>query len=459
MSDTISGTSVTLDTVRTTKLDDTGAEESAPIGIHIKCMSGEMISLLMGASDHVGTIKKRISKMYSQFKVKQQVLAVMHSDGTHEILTDSDPISSCAYISDGSMLSMMIKDGFYGGEFLRHACAPPSCSDSDSLVACTENQSHAASQPNLQQPRQPWPCGIGISPNGDVLYITDIANRCIDVHSTINGTRICEFGMELGLSFPNAVCVSADGELLFVADSIKDRILVLNALDGSLERTIGYRFFTPAQVAAVAADPAYRARAHRLSDPVGVCISRTRPADDNCNGAADERLYVADAGKHCIQVFRIADGKHMLKIGKRGSGTGQFESPNGICISANGELLFVTDRCNHRVQVFTAASGEHVHTIGSRGAGEGEFEKPCGICVSSCGEWLLVADKGNSRIQVFSAATFEIAHSITAASFPRVDELSGAPHIGVHGMCASPCADAFFVTDFRNHRVLVFSSK
>ena len=446
MSLTVSGDSATC---------DTDAEKSAPISMYIKCMDGAMISLLLLASDDFGTIKKRISKMRPEFKVKRQVLAVMHGDGTHELLTDSDLVSSCDYISNGSMISMMIKDGFYGGEFLRHACAPHSGSGSSG--ACAENQSHASPQLNLKPPRQPSPRGIGVSPNGDVLYVTDYVNRCIVAHSAVDGNRICEFGNELGLSYPTAVCVSTDGELLFVADSTKDRILVLNALNGSLERTIGHRFFTPAQVAAIAADHAYRARAHKLYDPVDMCISRNRQAGEN--GAADDLLYVADAAKDCVQVFRVADGQHMLKIGKRGSGMGQFDSPEGVCLSANGKLLFVTDRCNHRVQVFAAASGEHVQTIGSRGAGEGEFEQPCGVCVSFCGEWLLVADQGNSRIQVFSASTFESAHSITAASFPRLDELSGASQIGVTGMCASPCTDAFFVTDFRNGRVLVFSSK
>ena len=451
MSDTASGASATFDTACTTKIGVAVAEGSAPFCIFVKQMSGAMTLIDVRACDLVRVIKRRMAMLHSECKVYLQVLAVMQEDGEHDTLIDSNPIGSYAYISAECMISMMIKEGFSGGDFKRYAYEPPRGSG----LPAAENHAHRALQRQLPPPRVLVPRGIGISPNGEVLYITDVANRCIAVYSAIDGNCICEFGKEFGITDPIAVCVSADGELLFVSDSVNDRILVFKTLDGAFERA--FRFVSPAPSESAGADSVDMRNAPRLSRPVGVCISRTRPADDN--GAADQRLYVADAGNHCVQVFRVADGQHMLTIGNHGSGMTQFDSPNGVCLSANDELLFVTEPCHHRVQVFAAASGEHVHTIGWRGAGEGEFEHPCGICVSSCGEWLLVADKGNSRIQVFSAATFEIAHSITAASFPPVDELSGASHIDVHGMCASPCADAVFVTDLCSHRVLVFSSK
>ena len=378
MSDTVSNASATFDTARTTKLGTADAEGSAHFRVYIKSMGGDMILVNVQACDLVRTIKTHMSKRCSEFKVFLQVLAVMQEDGEHETLIDNNPIGSYACISDERMISMMIKDGFTGGDFQRYACEPP-C---NSGFSDAENHAHEALQLQLPPPlRVLVPRGISVSPNGEVLYVTDVPNRCIAVYSALDGIRICNFGKEFGITDPTAVCVSTNGELLFVADSINDRILVFKALDGAFERA--FRFVSPAPSSSP--DHIDTGSAPQLSRPAGVCISRNRPAGED--GAADDLLYVTDAGNHCVQVFRVADGQHMLKIGDHGPGMGQFDSPNGICLSKNGELLFVTDRCNHRVQVFAAASGEHVQTIGSRGAGSSSHAVCASPSVASGCSW------------------------------------------------------------------------
>jgi DNA-binding beta-propeller fold protein YncE len=61
-------------------------------------------------------------------------------------------------------------------------------------------------------------------------------------------------------------------------------------------------------------------------------------------------LYVVDAMFDNFQIFDPT-GKLLLNVGQTGSGPGGFGLPNGIAIGADNKI-YVADAFNHRVQVF-----------------------------------------------------------------------------------------------------------
>jgi uncharacterized protein (TIGR03663 family) len=171
--------------------------------------------------------------------------------------------------------------------------------------------------------------------------------------------------------------------------------------------------------------------------------------------AVDEagRLYVADSGRHCIQVFD-RDGMLVAQWGTQGSGPGQFQEPWGVAVGPGG-VVYVADTWNHRIQKFDATGafltewgvfadvhgrasepgdlfygprgvavdaegnvwvtdtgnkrvckfdphGVPLAQYGGAGSGDGQFQEPVGIAIDSQGH-IYVADVWNRRVQVFDS--------------------------------------------------------
>jgi DNA-binding beta-propeller fold protein YncE len=112
-------------------------------------------------------------------------------------------------------------------------------------------------------------------------------------------------------------------------------------------------------------------------------------------------LYVADASARDIKVF-TADGRFLRSVG----GPKWFDRLSSVTVDPAGERLYVVDiggvsSSNHRVRVFDAKGGAHLMDIGTRGAGPGEFNLPRDLAIGKDGQ-LYVVDGGNFRVQVFS---------------------------------------------------------
>ena len=64
-----------------------------------------------------------------------------------------------------------------------------------------------------------------------------------------------------------------------------------------------------------------------------------------------DNLYMTDKGVHAVFQFKIeVDMRLVAKLGSRGSGIGQFNSPLGLTVSTNGDV-FVADNNNHKIQI------------------------------------------------------------------------------------------------------------
>jgi sugar lactone lactonase YvrE len=170
-----------------------------------------------------------------------------------------------------------------------------------------------------------------------------------------------------------------------------------------------------------------------LSSPKGIA------SDANGN------IWVSDTGHNRLVEFNPS-GVWIRKVGKAGTGNGEFSVPQGVAVAPNGNV-WVADTGNNRVQELTSAgafvgafeaatsptgplhapqgiavapngnvwvadtgdnrivelssTGKYLATFGSLGSGQGQFNKPIGIDVDNKGN-VTVIDKGNSRVEQLS---------------------------------------------------------
>ena len=113
-------------------------------------------------------------------------------------------------------------------------------------------------------------------------------------------------------------------------------------------------------------------------------------------------LYVSEYGQ-CDRVQKLArDGSFILQFGGRGREPGQFARPQSIAIDAQ-DRVWVADACNHRIQVFDANGPEAklVQVWGTEGSEPGQLCYPYGLALDPEGH-VYVTELGNHRVQKFS---------------------------------------------------------
>src|SRR5262249_49634116 len=104
--------------------------------------------------------------------------------------------------------------------------------------------------------------------------------------------------------------------------------------------------------------------------------SKTAEAVKPPNGTADSPL------KRGVNE-RGTPPRWLDSFGRAGTGPGEFNRPEGLCVDAQ-DRLYVADSCNHRIQVFSS-DGKFLRSYGKPGKGPGELSYPYDICVDSMG--------------------------------------------------------------------------
>ncbi len=206
------------------------------------------------------------------------------------------------------------------------------------------------------------------------LYVSDIVSRFLRLFDVPAGQQH-RIGDDEGpgqLIKPIGLDVDAAGHL-YVAD-IGAKAIVMYAPDRSYLRRIGgEKWFS--RLTSVTVDP------------------------------AGQRVYAVDLGgvtseQHRVRVFDVRTGEHLMDIGRRGSGPGEFNLPRDLAIGLDGRL-YVVDGGNFRVVVFDR-DGRYLHSFGSVGKQYGQFARPKEVAVDREGH-VYVVDAAFGNFQIFNA--------------------------------------------------------
>ena len=200
---------------------------------------------------------------------------------------------------------------------------------------------------------------IAFSNNGD-MFVTSLGDYCIYVYDS-NGRQKTTIGLKgsspLQFNYPTGIAISRD--VMYVAENVGNRIYKL---------TLGGKFLL--------AFGSQGSGKGQFLNPWGICIG------------PDGRLYVADAGNNCIQVFHCDDTfSHIINCKESRDGVLTF--PCGISFDVSGHL-HVTCSSSNIVSVFTP-EGQYICQYG-----QSHLNRPRGIAIDSAGNSLVVSYSGNS---------------------------------------------------------------
>ena len=205
------------------------------------------------------------------------------------------------------------------------------------------------------------------------IYVSDTVARFVRLFDVAAGQQH-RIGDEEGpgqLVKPIGLDVDAQGQL-YVAD-IGTRSIVVYGPDRAFVRRIGgEKWF--ARLASVTVDPSGR------------------------------RVYAVDIGgvaseQHRVRVFDAGTGAHLMDIGRRGSGPGEFNLPRDLAIGLDGRL-YVVDGGNFRVVMFDR-EGRYLGSFGSVGKQYGQFARPKEVAVDREGN-VYVVDTAFGNFQIFN---------------------------------------------------------
>lgn len=114
----------------------------------------------------------------------------------------------------------------------------------------------------------------------------------------------------------------------------------------------------------------------------------------------EQTIFVSDSAAH--KIIRLDDGIPSAVGSGRGAAPGHFLNPGGLA-TYPGNRLAVVDSGNHRIQILDNRL-KHVLSIGRYGTGDGRLKRPLSVYAVSYGDLLdglLITDSGNSRLALF----------------------------------------------------------
>ena len=216
------------------------------------------------------------------------------------------------------------------------------------------------------------PLGVAVNQRGEVV-VTDSDRHCVSVFSP-SGEKLRSFGKhgcgQGEFDHPYGIAVDGEGNIL-VVDGRNHRIQKFTA-EGQFLTAVGTNGSGPLQF--------------------------FHPTDIAYN-AKNRMVYMVEYSNNRVHVLN-SDLTFSSTFGKKGSGKGQLDSPQGIACDSTGKV-YVADTGNHRIQVFTA-EGKFLMMFGSCGHGRGELYLPLGVAIDASGT-VYVSEERNSRVSVFTS--------------------------------------------------------
>lgn len=200
------------------------------------------------------------------------------------------------------------------------------------------------------------------------LYVADSALGGVFIFDSRGGysSSIKRAG-EDALLRPTGIAYNADGKILYVIDTLANRVHAFSPKGESLF-SFGGRGAEPGK---------FNFPTHLFWSPSGL-------------------LYVTDAMNFRVQVFDGAGG-FKTAFGSHGDGSGDFAMPKGVAVDRFG-IIYVVDSLFDNLQLFDER-GVFLLTVGRRGGGFGEFWLPSGAFIDG-GDKIYISDTFNQRVQI-----------------------------------------------------------
>lgn len=315
-----------------------------------------------------------------------------------------------------------------------------------------------------------YPYGVATTATGTVLYVADTMNHTIRRVAMADGATVTLAGKALTagsaddtgaaarFSQPTGIAVSADGSMLYIADTLNHTIRTVDPANNAVATLAG-------TAGSRGADNGTGAAAS-FNQPESVAVSP--------DGST---LYVADTLNHTIRMITISDktvttfaGTALLSGSADGTGSAaRFSEPAGVACSPDGTKLFVADRMNHTIRQIIVSGGVGTGSVttlagavGDPGSADGSFatarfREPSGLTMSADGNTLYVADSDNHTIRKLDLAGATVTTLAGTAGF------IGSTNIAAYERFNHPVGIAFhpsgagllFVADTFNHAIRV----
>ncbi|MBI5478919.1 MAG: SMP-30/gluconolactonase/LRE family protein [Deltaproteobacteria bacterium] len=207
--------------------------------------------------------------------------------------------------------------------------------------------------------------GLAVDEEGTVYASDGMAAKVYAYKA--DGSLDKVFGQKGDFHRPTGLAVDRPRGVLYVADSLKHQVFVVDLQSGGLRATWGRRGSGPLE----------------FNFPSFVAVDRKG------------NVLVADAMNFRIQVLS-PDGKFVRSIGTAGNRPGNFFRLKGVAVDSENHY-YAVDASFANFQVFQD-DGTLLLIVGQGGVNPGEFKLPAGICVGA-GDLVWVADQINGRIQ------------------------------------------------------------
>lgn len=327
--------------------------------------------------------------------------------------------------------------------------------------------------------------GVSLDVENHRLFVADTGNNRVliyDTSVTSNGaaavnvlgqssfTGSASGSTSTTLNAPTSLFYDSANELLYVADSGNNRVLVYDVSfpnDGDAAiKVLGQTNFTNNSAATTAAG---------LDTPIEVVLD-----------SSGNRLFVSDSGNNRVLVYdvaAIANGESAVNVlgqvnfttATNGNTAATLDTPMGVNYDSTDDRLFVADSVNNRVLVYNVASitnGENaVNVVGqanltsnSAGTTATTLDVPVGVYYDSAKSRLFVSDGDNNRVLLYTGMSEAAISNGNAASkvFGQSDYTTGTAGVtsstldGPSGLTYDAAGNRLYVTDTTNNRLLIF---
>jgi DNA-binding beta-propeller fold protein YncE len=356
--------------------DDTNDDTT---NIHLEVTTGEGVTVKLQLPP-TATVLKVKQEVESELGVRPREAIIFSGTKAHtEKLQDEETLASLLAGEEAKLELLLLVEQADAQQVVPELAAKPSLILGDGKSGNGNTQlSH--------------PIGAAfIAAHSDWLVTTEQHGHRIKISNIRTGALVCKFG-EFGqgegqFEYPTGVAVTSDSSFVIVADCNNYRVQVLRLVVGADSISAHLEFVRSLGNGAGSAEG-------QLKYPYGVALLQS-------NGGQQETVLVTEEDNHRVSQFAL-DGTFVgifAGTGKRGSGDGEFDSPQGITVLGSSGEVAVGDRDNHRVQIFDS-EGNYKRQFGTLGKeADGQLFCPSGLASDAHGN-LLVVDWTN-RLQVF----------------------------------------------------------